>query len=132
MDATTREHLTNALENRDFARALLEPSEFGVVAVRWAVVVGFYAAVHYVNAYVWERLRIEPGNHQERGAFISRIADLQPMRRHYIRLQTTAFDARYSAVYRPSSVVVRDLVETDLETVRVAVLRALDIVPDES
>lgn len=131
MDNASREHLVTALENRDFAHALIDSSDHGAVAVRWAAAIAFYAAVHYVNAYLWERLRIEPANHQERGEFVSRVSDLRLMRRYYIHLQAFAFDARYSPSFRPRSEVVRDLIEVDLEAVRVAVLRVLDAEADK-
>jgi hypothetical protein len=53
MEQKTREHLETAARNRDLAHALIDPESSIIVQpppLDWAVVVAFYAAVHYVNA----------------------------------------------------------------------------------
>lgn len=94
-------------------------------SLRWAAVVAFYDAVHYVNAYLWERLGIEPVNHNQRVRFIGASSELRSVRRHYIRLQAAAFDARYVAAATISPEVAHVLVNQHLDAVRVAVLRSL-------
>jgi len=60
VDQQTREHLDLAERNRDLARALLDPaiaSNLQPAPHEWIAVIAFYAAVHYVSAYLWERHR---------------------------------------------------------------------------
>lgn len=87
----------------------------------------FSAAVHYVNAYVWEVRQIEPRNHDERLAMVALTSALKRADASYARLQQHGFSARYRLTYRPDRDIVGDLIETDLEAVRVAVLWDLDM-----
>jgi hypothetical protein len=71
VEQRTGEHLETAERNRDLARLLLAPSMAASLSTHgfrqppyeWVAVIVFYAAVHYVNAYLWERLRLEPNDH---------------------------------------------------------------------
>ena len=81
MEPRTEAHLATAQHNHDFARALLEPAVarvFSSPPLEWAVVVAFYAAVHYVNAYLWERQRYEPRPHDDRENAVTRAVGLRP------------------------------------------------------
>lgn len=66
MDRKTRDHLRVAQRNRDLARALLSRNRLAPEPWEWVAVIHFYAAVRYVNAYLWERYHVEPANHQQR------------------------------------------------------------------
>jgi hypothetical protein len=104
----TADHLTIADENRRFAIGLAALQTSGTTEYRWAAVAAFYAAVHAVNGYLWEKLRIEPRTHDERNAFVGRVTDLRPIAADYAQLQDIAFRARYHA----SLILTRQDVET--------------------
>jgi hypothetical protein len=131
VDERTRHHLLTAVENREFARSLLQSVDPSAVALRWCDIAAFYAAVHYVNGYLWERRRFEPSNHDERVAFVSSVEDLRPILNRYIPLMSAGFDARYQPRYRTNPSRVRTRLN-DLEAIRVAVLNALQPADAES
>lgn len=124
MDETTRDHLITAAENREFALHVHGDDVAQAVNLRWASVAAFYAAVHYVNGYLWERRHIEPGNHNERSMFVSTVRELRGANGSYHRLRSMGYDARYAPRARISRSDLADLL-VDLEAVRVAVLNAL-------
>jgi hypothetical protein len=100
MEQKTIDCLWTAERNRSLATELLstpmQTPPFG-----WAVVIAFYAAVHYVNAYLWERdNRYDPGNHRNRGAKVRTLSGLQSVNRQYRRLNSLAYDVRYVETYR--------------------------------
>ena len=66
MDQRTSEHVETAQRCRDIANLLLDATSPTPPPYEWAIVLMFYAAVHYVNAYLWERQRFEPADHLER------------------------------------------------------------------
>lgn len=100
MEPRTRAHLQTATENRRFAQGLVDDDPAGSVHYRWAVVAAFYAAVHLVNAYLWEQRRIEPRNHVERDTFVVTVGDLRSVTDLYAQLQDYAFRARYHPGFR--------------------------------
>jgi len=116
----------SAAENRAFAQALIAERPVRPASSRWAAVAAFYAAVHYVNAYLREHLEIEPSNHTERSRFISSVSGLRSCRSHYVRLEAAAFDARYVAGSRIGPEEARELIDHHLETVRATVLPLLE------
>ncbi len=62
MEQKTADCLWTAERNSDLATELLA-THMQTPPFDWAVVIAFYAAVHYVNAYLWERdNRYDPGN----------------------------------------------------------------------
>lgn len=67
----TELHLATASQNRDFAAILVNTYDDAPPSLNWAAVAAFYAAVHYVNAYLWEIARVEPSNHLERAKLIN-------------------------------------------------------------
>ena len=86
----------------------------------------FYAAVHYVNAYLWDRLQVEPANHFERERFIRTVADLRPFASHYTRLQAISRSARYVPGSHVSPEDAMALIDVNLEEVRHVILQVLD------
>lgn len=67
----------------------------------WVAVIAFYAAVHYVNAYLWEMdNHYSPENHRERAEKIDNLPDLRLIRAHYRRLNRLGYNARYNETYR--------------------------------
>lgn len=128
MKPRTREHLDTARRNRDVATALIDSGSMLGVApppLEWALVIAFYAAVHYVNAYLWEKLNYQPTDHATRAAAVARDATLRPISPAYVRLRELAFEARY----RPGFVLPRAAVEmavrSDLADIERRVLAAL-------
>ncbi|MGI8687437.1 MAG: HEPN domain-containing protein [Thermomicrobiales bacterium] len=99
MDPRTEAHLRMADRNRDLA-SILVAAELSAPPYSWAVVVAFYAAMHYVNAYLWEKIRIEPRNHDERSDWLAKIAALKSVDGQYGRLRSLAFSARYDPFYQ--------------------------------
>lgn len=132
MDERTRQHLLTASENREFALALLQTVDPSNVALRWCDIAAFYAAVHYVNVFLWERRRIEPSDHSERLAYVSSVGDLRANRDRYVTLTSAGFDARYHPRYRTSQQRVGIRVTEDLEAIRVAVVNAVQSDTTES
>lgn len=100
--------------------------------LRWGIVVAFYAAMHYVNAYLWERRRIEPANHRERESFVVAVSILRPVSNDYLRLFAASYLSRYEPRYRIPSEHERDVLLMNLAAVRVAVLNALQPTDTES
>jgi HEPN domain len=129
LDRRTQDHLARARRNRDVADALTNPATRGIInppAFEWAVVAAFYSAVHYVNAYLWEKLRHEPSNHEGRANMVNRVSDLRSAARSYRRLQSLAYQARYAPEFSISPSDAVDAVQTDLRAIERAVVSALD------
>lgn len=128
VEQRTQHHLTRARRNRDVADALIGPNAPLVIDPpphEWAVVAAFYAAVHYVNGYLWEKLRHDPANHENRRRMVSQVRDLRPASDAYGRLQDRAFLARYADRFNPPRAYVDNAVQIDLRTVERRVLSAL-------
>lgn len=100
MEQKTADCLWTAERNRDLATELVS-THMQTPPFDWVVVIAFYAAVHYVNAYLWERdNRYDPGNHKNRGAKARTLPDLRRINRQYRRLNGLAYDVRYVETYR--------------------------------
>ncbi len=54
-----------ARHDQKLANAILQSEGLGVnpPAFEWAIVIAFYAAVHYANAIIWERPRRDRGGY---------------------------------------------------------------------
>lgn len=129
MDPKTTEHLETAARNQELAYALLgPPSPINVhpPPVEWAVVIAFYAAVHYVNAYLWERQRYAPRDHTARRHAVMRVASLRLAEPAYRNLQDLAYRARYQPGIRLSRTEVEQALHVDLQLVEQTVLAALN------
>jgi hypothetical protein len=128
VDARTESHLRTARRNQEIARVLLR----GVVdpsiqppPFEWAAVLGFYAAVHYVNAYLWEKLRYEPRDHDDRARQVCRVSGLRSLDGAYGRLRGRAFLARYKPEFRLSAAEAQTLLDVDLAQIEQTILSAL-------
>lgn len=122
----TIEHLNAAARNQRLAHALLGIMDIQPAPYDWAVVIGFYAAVHYVNAYLWEQLGYEPRNHYDRISWVNRVKDLQPAARSYNLLFDYSLKVRYDPAFRLSRADALDVLTNDLSTVERAVRSALN------
>ena len=125
MDQKTLDHLRVARRNRDLARALLAQSELAPEPWEWVAVILFYSAVHYVNAYLWERYHVNPTNHGERTYGVHHDLATNSCRVEYDRLRDQGFVARYDERLDISEQQARDLLEVDLRAVEAAVMQAL-------
>ena len=132
MKPETIEHVETAVRDRNLARALvrhgvglgLEPPPY-----EWVVVVGFYAAVHYVNALLWERYSIKPNTHAERTGYIGSLAPLTTCRLEYRQLNNHGWSARYAPGYRLSEQLARALLDVNLARVEEVVCSRLGLTP---
>lgn len=90
-------HLSKAKRNERFYRKHdLDTSTFN----EWAVVVLFYASLHYVDAVLSQDTSLsdelrDPVNHIKRKEAISRCDNLLPIARYYLELYDRSIDARY-------------------------------------
>jgi hypothetical protein len=132
MELRTRQHLERAERNRAIANALLSfPQSMGLdpPPLEWAVVVAFYAAVHFVNAFLWEHRRWKPPDHNASSSAVNRDAQLRSASPSYERLRSHAYQARYLQQYHVTATDAGGLVHNDLESVRRVVLRGLGMSP---
>lgn len=85
----------------------------------------FYSAVHYVNAYLWERYHLTPRNHAERTYGVQRDPAISVCDRNYDTLKAVGFHARYDERYSLSEEDAGTLLDVDLRAVEAMVLKAL-------
>ncbi len=100
MHPNTVANLTLADRNRDLANEMMRLS-FATPSYGWITVIAFYAAVHYVNAYLYEKhnqyvVTRQTGGHTDRNDKIRTLPDLQQAYGAYIRLSRASHDARYT------------------------------------
>jgi hypothetical protein len=130
MDPRTQQHLDRAERNRVFAQQLLSASPPGApeaLGFEWLPVVAFYSAVHYVNAYFWEKLQWDPGGHDPRVRAIAKTPPLLGIAASFDRLSDKGWQARYARRFRLSNAEAQELVNVDLQAGRQAVLKALGV-----
>lgn len=125
MHRRTELHLATARHNRDFAVTLVNTYDDAPPSLNWTTVVAFYAAVHYVNAYRWDIVRVEPSSHSVRAKLINTRPTLDPLIPGHRRLQGYSINARYSPGFQMQSADVRRLINADLVTVAQVVDAAL-------
>ena len=92
------QHLDKALDNEAFygaVRSSLASYE------GWQVTTIFYAALHYIDAYMATMNR-HPKRHQDRDLLISRESKLRRIAPDYFALRDRSIDARYEVVNFPS------------------------------
>jgi hypothetical protein len=121
VDRKTLDHLQLAERNRDIARKLIDDP----TTVEWAAIAMFYSAVHYVNAYLWERYHKAPRDHGERTWGVHQDAGINACLSNYDLLKDVAYHARYTETYTLSEQDARALLEVDLRAVEFTILTAL-------
>ena len=92
--ATKTEHLTKSANNETFAGSLDTSSATGI---EWKLTALFYAAVHYIQAYLIGSSKGPITNHSQRDSAIFRDAKIRPIYVDYQELKTHSRDARYEA-----------------------------------
>ena len=129
MESKTETHLAAARRNRDLARALIDPSLANLRPApwEWVAVIAFYAAVHFVNAYLWETVRHEPSSHPDRLARVRRERPIRQCRRRYADLQTLGHRARYEAAFALSEQEARNLVRDNLRYIETTIMAGLGL-----
>lgn len=86
------DHVAKARHNESFIGQLGQPpAQFP----DWAVIGAFYAALHYVDAYLSLR-NIHPPTHHQRSGYVARMRDLRGVYPDYRTLEDTSRDARYT------------------------------------
>jgi hypothetical protein len=129
VERLTERHLQTAERNRGLALAHLHAQPVTTLTLPhvWQTVVAFYAAVHYVNAYLWEIRRYTPPDHRSRNLLVDGDPMLRPCSGEYGRLLDAGYRARYVPNFRLAEQEAHDLIEVDLELVRQTVRGALGL-----
>jgi hypothetical protein len=104
-------HVSAALANAGLARKLLDESY-----TSWAVVLAFYAALHWVEAYL-ARIPAHSTSHKTQDTALATFQDLMPIRSEYEALHTKADRARYNLGTFTAS-EVESLLAIELDTIR--------------
>ena len=84
------EHIAQAEKNERLYENLLG-TEFN----DWAITGLFYAALHYVDAYIVMRTGTSPSNHRARNRLVERTLNLTEIRLAYIELYRSSRNVRY-------------------------------------
>jgi hypothetical protein len=126
VERVTERHLQTAERNRGIASTHLAATP-QTLPKEWSAVIAFYAAVHYVNAYLWEIRRYAPPDHDSRNRLVDGDVGLRQCRFEYRRLLDAGFRARYVPNFRLAEQDARNLIDTDLELVRQTVRGALGL-----
>ena len=93
LDVSVKDYLGQAKHNRYVADVL---SKDNPVSLQWAVTCVFYAALHYVNAYLFHHTRMTFVNHGDRDRYVS--VHMRTVFKDYRWLRTKSEDARYRLV----------------------------------
>lgn len=110
MERRTEAHLGTADRNQAIARALSDSAmlpHIRPLPLEWAAVANFYAAVHFVNAYLYERQGYEPKDHTARQRAVDQTQPLRRVAASYWRLSDHAYWARYRPGYGITPAQVR-------------------------
>lgn len=89
------------------------------------LVVAFYAALHYIAAYLWEFANLTVENHQEREQFVRTSAALGPIAQAYRLLYDVGLTVRYAPIVRLQPKAIAHALG-DLAQIRTVILAALD------
>ena len=127
MDPKTVNHLRISARNRDLALALLDPSLAGLRPSpwEWVAVIAFYAAVHAVNAYLWETRRFAPSDHAARNNEVRYNLPISGCRVSYLALNRAGHGARYNEQFSLTEQEARELLDVDFRHVEATVMQAL-------
>ena len=86
------EHLAKASGNEAFAGTITTANQ---ACIDWTLVVLFYAAVHYVEAYLAVKMSAHLRSHTTRDSYVGRLADLKKIFKEYQHLKYFGYNARY-------------------------------------
>jgi hypothetical protein len=86
------EHLRKAEKNKSFAQSIKTEN---ATNIGWALVVAFYSALHFVDAFA-VKYNTHFNSHTQRNAEVQRNPQLAPLRDDYMDLFTLGWNARYT------------------------------------
>jgi hypothetical protein len=86
------EHLEKAQGNETFAASITHENQ---TRIDWTLIVLFYAAVHYVEAYLGVRLGLHARSHTMRDNYVAKDANLRKIYSSYQHLKYFGYNARY-------------------------------------
>lgn len=89
---TIDQHIQKAADNEAFAGKLDTASQS---SVNWKLIILFYVAVHYVEAYLAKTLNIHLRSHTTRDSYIAKEANLRKVGKEYMHLKFYGYNARY-------------------------------------
>ena len=89
---TKDEHVAKAQGNETFADSIDPTSQ---PRIDWKLVVLFYTAMHYVEAYMAKAMNMHLRSHTTRDSYISRETNLKKVRIDYAHLKYFGYNARY-------------------------------------
>lgn len=108
------DHLRQAEHNLQFSETLS-----GADYPDWVATGLFYAALHYIDAFLATRGQ-HPGSHDIRDGFVARVQELRPLYNDYRFLKNSSRTARYYCPPVPfTGGYLRSLRDTHLEQIRV-------------
>ena len=88
----TQQHLIRAKQNLEFAKLFdLQSTPY----FDWVVVAYFYAALHLVDALLYEKEKIDPSRHELRRNYVREKWYLRGIKYEYFELKDRSEDARY-------------------------------------
>jgi hypothetical protein len=85
----------------------------------------FYAAVHAVNAYLWETRRLDPATHRDRRLALQGAPQIRRCLGGYGSLSLAGYHARYTETYALTEQDARTLLDVEFRQVEATVLHAL-------
>ena len=95
---TKADHLAQADKNERLVQIIGESGTSFERPTDWEVTILFYAGLHPVDAFQDQSQGIHPASHRSREWYLSNIAQLRPIVRHYIDLYERSLDAQYCLV----------------------------------
>jgi uncharacterized protein (UPF0332 family) len=104
---TTSEHRARAEQNLRFAQSFdLDTTPY----LDWVVVAYFYAALHLVDALLFEKEHLNPDNHEIRRAYVREKSYLRGISIEYRNLKDRSEDARYRLLTLTRSKIEREVI----------------------
>ena len=104
---TTREHLARARQNLAFAQQFnLKTTPY----LDWVVTAYFYAALHLVDALLWEKDKVPGGLHEIRRDYVKSKSYLRAIRDQYKELKDHSEDARYRLITMTSTRIEQKII----------------------
>jgi hypothetical protein len=127
VDPKTVRHLLIAERNRNLALALLDPARGGLRPTpwEWITVMAFYAAVHAVNAYLWESRRFVPSSHGDRSREAQFSLPISQCRASYQLVNRAGYRERYDDRFSLTEQGSRTLLNVHFRQVEATVMQAL-------
>ena len=113
-----RLHRRVALDSERTSQQLLD------ISPTWATVAAFYAALHWVDAFLARESNLHPENHPSRGQVVERTSGLRRIYVQYQRLFVVSLQARYQGISF-SREEASKLIAEDLAAIKAVVISAI-------